>query len=332
MVLEQVVADPTWRQAPASDREIAYLAALLHDVGKPKTTQVGEDGRVSARGHARRGAIDARAILWRLGYPFAVREAVCALVAHHQAPGSLIDDERAHARLARISQSARCDLLQAIALADIRGRICADRERVVHNIELFGLLAQELDCWRAPLAFPSVHARFAYFHGRDDARTGSVFDDTRFEVTLMCGLPGAGKDHWIREHASSPVVSLDAIRARMNIAPDADQGPVRQAALARAREHLRRGEPFVWNATNLLAQRRAQLVELCRAYRARVRIVYREVPYPRLRRQNRERERTVPESAIRAMMGMWEVPDLTEAHRVDYVVDDPPQWPERATQ
>ena len=32
-----------------------------------------------------------------------------------------------------------------------------------------------------------------------------------------------------------------------------------------------------------------------------------------------------PESVIRTMLTMWEVPDLTEAHFVDYVVDDPPQ-------
>lgn len=333
MVLHELVADPAWRAADEGDREIAYLAALLHDVGKPSTTQVAPDGRVTAPGHARRGAIGARAILWRMGYPFAVREAVCALVRHHQAPYYLIDADDALARLARISQSARCDLLYLIARADIRGRVCSERERLEQNVELFALLAKERDCWRSPLAFSSAHARFLYFRGRDDASAGQVFDDTRFEVILMCGLPGVGKDTWIREHAPHPVVSLDAIRSRMGIDPSANQGPVRQAALARARDHLRRGEPFVWNATNLLAQRRAQLIDLFHHYKARIRIVYVEVPHARQRRQNRSREQAVPERALRGMMSMWEVPDLTEAQRVDYIVDDtPPRYARRGGQ
>lgn len=325
MALERLVADPQWRAASSSDRAITYLASLLHDIAKSGNTQIGDDGRVTSRGNARRGAIDARVILWQMGYPFAVREATCALIRHHQAPYYLIDQERPIAHLLRIAQSARCDLLQMVARADVEGRGCSDRERLLHNVELFGLLAKEQECWQTPASFASEHARFSYFRGREDARTGPLFDDTRCEVVLMCGLPGVGKDHWILEHGRYPVVSLDAIRSRMGIEPSGNQGPVRQAALSRAREHLRASESFIWNATNLPAQRRAQLIGLFSEYRARIRIVYREVPYPRQRRQNKRRKQLVPESVIRTMLTMWEVPDLTEAHFVDYVVDDPPQ-------
>ena len=323
MVLEEMVADQQWRNAPCADREIAYIGALLHDVAKPSTTRMQEDGRVTARGHSRRGAIDARRILWQLGYPFAVREAVCALIRYHQVPYFLIDEDNARLRLARISQTARCDLLQRLALADIKGRVCGDLERILHNIELFGLLAEESGCLQAPMAFSSAHARVAFFRGKPWALTGEVFDDTYFEVTLMCGLPGAGKDRWIREFAPGlPVVSLDAIRAQLGVDPRADQGPVRQAAQARAREYLRRGQPFVWNATNLPAQRRALLLDLFHGYRARTRIVYVESPAARLFQQNRARRQVVPEKVIRGMMRSWEVPDLTEAHRVEYAVTE----------
>lgn len=321
MVLEELARDVRWRTLSAREREIVYLAAVLHDVAKPSTTIVEESGRVSARGHSRRGAIETRRILWEMGYPFAVREAVCALVKYHQVPFFLIDETDAMARLARISQIARCDLLQRVAAADMRGRIAADAERLLHNIELFGLFAEEHGCLTEPLRFASEHARFRYF--RDPRRDpgSDVYDDTRCEVVLMCGLPGAGKNHWIAAHVPElPVVSMDRIRAARSIAPTDDQGAVRKEALEQARGYLRQGQSFVWNATNLDAQRRDQLIRLFDDYRARVRIVYVEASAERLLAQNRSRDAVVPEKVIQSMMRMWQVPDPGEAHRVDYVI------------
>ena len=57
-------------------------------------------------GHARRGAIIARRLLWEAGVgPFA-RERICALVRHHMAPYHLIDSEHAVRRTLR-SRSRR---------------------------------------------------------------------------------------------------------------------------------------------------------------------------------------------------------------------------------
>jgi predicted kinase len=92
------------------------------------------------------------------------------------------------------------------------------------------------------------------------------------------------------------------------------------AARELARERLRAGEPFVWNATNLSRSIRGQLIDLFAGYRARIEIVYREVPEPDLWRQNRERTRPVPERVIDALLARWTVPDLTEAHGVEAVV------------
>lgn len=321
MVLEELVADPAWRALARAERDIVFLSALLHDVAKPSTTRVDDNGRVTARGHSRRGAIDARRILWELGYPFEVREAVCGLIRYHQVPYFLIDDESPRTRLARISQVARCNLLQQLAYADIKGRVCQDLDKVLHNIELFGLYAQEQGCFRAPFQFPTDYGRYLFFRGKDWGLSDQVYDDTRCEVILMCGLPGSGKDRWIREHASDlPVVSMDAIRARRDIEPADNQGAVRHEALEQARVYLRRAQPFVWNATNLLAQRRRQLIDLFDEYRARTRIVYVEASCSRLFEQNRAREQMVPERVIHGMMRMWEVPDATEAPQVEYIV------------
>ena len=182
MVLEEMAADPAWRALSERDRRVSYLGALLHDVAKPFTTKVGEDGRVHARGHSRAGAILTRRLLWEMGHPVDEREDVAALVAWHQHPYFLADDTKAAKRLARISQTGRCDLLVRLSTADIKGRICQDARSALDNIALFGLWAEELGCVSQPVAFPSDHARVHYFRGRLDQLGVDLYDDTAFEV------------------------------------------------------------------------------------------------------------------------------------------------------
>ena len=85
-------------------------------------------------------------------------------------------------------------------------------------------------------------------------------------VILLSGLPGAGKDSYIKKHLPGlPVISLDDIRVKkINIAPTdkTGNGHVIQAAKEQARVFLRSKTPFIWNATNSTRSMRTQLVEL----------------------------------------------------------------------
>jgi predicted kinase len=139
-------------------------------------------------------------------------------------------------------------------------------------------------------------------------------------VVLMSGLPGAGKSRWARENLSVPVVTLDDIRAEMGAKASGNQGAVLERAREQARGYLRQGQPFAWNATNLSRELRERLIDLFATYRARVRIVYVEASCRRLWEQNRSRESAVPEAVIERLLSKWEVPDLTEAHRVEFIV------------
>ena len=317
MALEVLLTLPSWRALNEQDRQTAALAVLLHDVAKPSCTRTDDDGRITSRGHSRRGALAARRMLWEMGLELAQREQIASLVEWHQVPYFLVERDDAERLAITVSQSARGDLLALISEADARGRTCEDGRRLLDNIALFVEQMRDLDCWDRPYAFASDHARFLFFQSPGRSRHAPAFDDTRSEVTVLAGLPGAGKDHWIAEHGGDrAVVSLDAIRQETGVDPAAEQGAVVQEARERAKGYLRTGEPFVWNATNISREVRGQVVGLLAAYNARVRIVYLEVDRATLYARNRSRPHPVPEHVIDKLLGKWTLPTPVEAHEV----------------
>lgn len=318
MVCEALANIAQWRDLPDVERELLFTAALLHDVAKPACTRH-EDGRITSRGHSPRGAIQARRILWKSGAKFEAREQVCALVRYHQSPFYLISRPDAIRMALQISQTARCDLLTLLAKADALGRECKDQNDLLLRIDLFREFCHEQQCLYRPREFASGLSRFQYFRAEDRDPHYRAHDESTYEVILMSGLPGAGKDTWSRRHAAHlQQISLDAIREEIGAPPAGNQGPVIQIARERARVLLRRGEGFVWNATNLSRDIRSPLVDLFTDYGARARIVYVEAAHDRLFAQNQQREKIVPISAIERMMERWEVPDPTEAPCVEF--------------
>lgn len=327
MVLEALVADDDWRALPLEERAIVFAAALLHDVGKRDTTRHEPDGRISSRGHSRRGDQLVRVWLWQAGAPFAQREQICRLIRTHQVPFFGFGAPDAAHQVERRSLVMRNDLLSLVALADAAGRRCADpadRARLIEQCQLYRELCREQGVLVRPRAFASDHTRMVWLES-DGRRPADLLahDDTTCEVTVMAGLPACGKDTWLARHRPSlPVVSLDALREALDIDAAEDQGSVIAAAREQARAYLRAGQAFAWNATNVSERLRAQLIELMRAYRARVHLVYCEVSAAEQRRRNRARREPVPASAIAKMIERWTVPWPDLAHQVTYAVEE----------
>lgn len=326
MVLEALQQQSSYLRLAEQDQEILWAAALLHDVEKRSTSVDEGNGQITSKNHVKRGEATVRTLLYRdISTPFGIREHIASLVRHHGLPIWLMEREDPLKRACEASLRLDTSLLKQLAVADICGRICTDREILLEATELFEMFCREQQCWGKARTFAGDTARFHYFH-TDQAYIDYVpHDDFRCEVTLLAGLPGMGKDYYIESRcADMPVVSLDAIRREHKLSPTdkAANGWVAQTAKEQARGYLRKGQDFIWNATNVTRQRRAQLVDLFITYGARVKIVYIEKPYSVWRRQNGIREYKVPEPVLDAMLDKLEVPRLTEAHEVVYAVQE----------
>jgi predicted kinase len=318
---ESLVSLSDWKSLPESDRSILFTAALFHDLAKPLMKQIAEDGRTIAKGQVSLSARMVRRVLQDLHTPFTIRESIVALVRYGGLPLWFWDRSQPLRSVIQASQLVRCDWLALMSEADVRGQICDDRAKLLASIEFFREFAKEHHCFDRAYQFASDYSRFIYFQKEDADPTYAADDDTQFEVILMCGLPGTGKDYWIQHHYPYlPMVSLDRLRQSMGIPAD-EQGKIIQAGKELAKGYLQSELPFVWNATNIARPTRAGLISLFAGYHARVRIVYLELPIEQVLKQNRQRNRQVPTTVIHRFRDRLEVPNITEAHQLDWLVE-----------
>ncbi|MEX8195130.1 AAA family ATPase [Comamonas guangdongensis] len=327
MVVRELLQDSDYALLTDEERETVFLAALLHDVAKCSTTQIADDGRISQPGHSRRGALDARLMLWEAGAPVAQREAICRLIAVHQVPFFAFADSRRGVSpefmVRELSWQVDLHLLALLARADIRGRICPDVGKVLVNIELFRELALEEGCLRSPRSFASAETAVRYFRGAELHPDYALHEEPGSRVIVMCGLPAAGKNRWVAQHHSGlPVVSFDDARTELGLHHGENEGAAAHRAMDKAKSLLRAKASFVWNATHLSRQMRGKTLDLCLAYGARVELVHLEASKSVLLARNSRRDTTLSNAALLRMLPRWEVPLPTEAHGLQLLLNE----------
>lgn len=343
MVVQSLVDDPEWRAySDTSKRDprykdhvdpfghslperqaILFWTAIFHDVGKPQCTLHEGNGHISSKGHSRIGTHMARRFLWSIGSPYTWREALCGLIASHQLPFWILDRFNHNDVAVEISLTCNTQDLILHARADINGRECYDQQGILDNVHLAHLLFSINHCLGKSREFANDHSRLEFLTKKDRNVGYAAHEDFKSRVIMMSGLPGVGKDTWIAKHAPDlPVISLDAIRVEMGIKPTDNQGSVIQEAKERARVHLRAGQDFIWNGTNVTRNTRSPLLSLFLDYGAHTKIVYVEVDPKTHRKQNRDRPDAVPDKVLDKLIRKLEPPTILEAHQVSVYTQD----------
>lgn len=312
MVVAALLALPEYADLPEREQTALLLAGLLHDVAKPACTVI-EDGKISSPRHAKVGEKIAREILWDLD--FSLREMVCSLVRLHGLP--LWSLEKQNPWSAVIGASLRVDnrLTYLLAKADVLGRICEDQAGLLERCEYFRAFCEELECFGQPRHFHNNHSKFRYFF--TDARyPAELFDDTRFTVEILSGLPGSGKDTYLLRN-TLPVVSLDDLRREMGVSQgdSTGQGHVIQRAQELAKQYAAARQSFVWNATNLSTDLRSKIIGLLSVYNPCFTITYLETSLANVFARRKE---DIPRAVLERMVRMLELPLANEAHEVGW--------------
>lgn len=329
-------------------RSALILGAALHDVAKPFTTrrmEIQGVERVAAPRHEMIGRSYLVPRLTGLDLPWSIVEPVLDLVGYHVTPKFLVVKNRDRGSYQRLARSADPELLYWLELADMLGRTCADQERQVEHIEMFGLFAREYRAWRRfGDDAPSWRELFATELRECSAQTrdvsyGSYLRDLEAgrvhhpqeglarsyryrgeafpELVVPVGPSGSGKSTWIERHLGDhTLVSLDAIRAELGSRADQSQnGKVRQIAKDRLKVGLRAKAKLVWDATNLRRDFRDAVTNLARDYGALVTMVLFPRSEAEYASRNRSREHAVPANVLRRQLEGMQWPELPEAHR-----------------
>lgn len=327
MVAEALVSHPDFQPLSEQEKHILFATAMLHDVEKRSTTEYEEiDGvmRITSKNHAKKGEKTARVILYKdIQTPFAIREHICKLVRHHGAPIWAMDRDNVAKFVTELSLKLNTKLLALFAKADIIGRIAEDSDDMMARVEMFEWICESNDCLGKQREFKSPLGRRYFFKNEDGWPGYEPFDEKDFTAYVMCALPGSGKDTYIKNNLSQiPMVSIDELRRERKVkrGDSKSEGQVYQEIKDMCKVHMRARRDFVFNATNITKDMRGKVIKEFEEYGAKVVVIYIEVPYKKLLRQNNDREYKVPEKAVEDMIWSLDVPDETESYAVKYEI------------
>lgn len=313
MVVNELMQFAEYQKLQASEQYILFLSALLHDIAKPICTITDEEGYIRSPKHAKVGEKMVRQLLWNAD--FEARELICGLVRLHGLPLWGITRPKPNPSLMQSSLRLPNNWLYLLAKADVLGRISPDQEDSLYRVELFKELCIENDCWELPKDFYNEHSKFRFFL-KEEEHPAQLYDDTDFEVLILSGIAGSGKDTYAQQF-DLPMISLDEIRKKLKIkhSDKKGQGKVAQYAYTLAKSYAAKKQPFIWNSTNLTYDLRMRVIRALSVYNPRFRLAYIETSEENIRER---RGAIIPKKNIKAMFRLLEMPMPYEVHEIEY--------------
>lgn len=334
-----------WRRASL------ILGALLHDIAKPPTTlqrQVRGQLRWTSPKHETLGRDYLLFRLLPFELPADIWLSVLHLVGEHQVPKWMVMKDKPFVDYLQLARKVDLELIYFLAVADMQGRTCIDKEWQLELLELFKMQCQSFQLWQQQphqdwlsviekdinhlpqitqtlIKSEAIYQReqgFIYDPADALGKTYHYRNKTIPEVIVICGLSGSGKSTWITKHCvNHQVISLDKIRQALT-GSEADQRQNKKV-IAIAKEHLkdclRKRQSIVWDATNIRRDFRQQLFDIVRRYDGLMNLVMIVQPVECSIKQNRQRNNGLAEQVILQQQDRFEFPLPLEAHQIKFI-------------
>lgn len=295
------------------DSLILLTAALFHDIGKIRTTKIGKDGNWHSYNHEFEGEKMTRRILWDTGYHF--REEVCALVKYHMVPLNILVRKDYMEAIAKISCECSCELLYYLKKCDLIGSIQKD-EMLKNNdfmkLDDFYEISKQIE--NSEISIPN-RGRFLYQRNLDSLSKKPL------GLTVMIGLPGSGKDTFIKEHFNSEkyaVICRDVIRVELGFCKENEkivgtskqEEEVTKVFNEKMLDAAREGKSIVINNTNLKEEYRTAYTRFLSNYNVYVQYIYIEASS--LSKNIERRKGQINENIFNSMIEKFEWPTINE--------------------
>ena len=330
---------------PGFPRIALYLAALLHDIGKPDTAKLKANGQNSFHGHEKAGVWRAKEFLKKYfsEYNFRQRDLILNLVEYHGHPKRMTEDGSEDDRFKRLSLEVPTHLVYNLEIADFKGRIANDIPKSLVSLDAFKKKCEDLNIYGSAYQIPnSKHLTNLQYsilrwnilmHHEDEAdqkeidRVIKLTDRPNpLELTLLVGCPGSGKSTYRNTLTNSKVICMDDMRKELCGDPN-DQSrnqEIFNRMYKETNKALKAGENVVLDNTNWSRKARKPLLESARNYGAKVNLIYWDLTIETLLKRNLEREKVVPQDVVWRFYKTIETPASYEYDTL-FVFDDKEQ-------
>lgn len=303
---------------------LLMTAALFHDIGKGVST-FEKNGEYHSYNHEFTGERLTRLLLWDEGWEF--REAVCALVRYHMEVLRLFDGKDPYLKILTLSKKVNMNALICLKYADCFGSIPENPGS--HNIDELKLselasVCNALGCMWEP---STVVTNGKYKWNKYNSK--KILSDAY--LTVLIGLPGAGKDTFIKNYTDDKnivVLCRDDIRAELGYCNHGDKiiGTAQQETEVsrvfdeRIKIAAESGKHIIVNNMNTRAKYRAEYKNILSDYNLYVHYIY--IENCKLADLYDRRKNQIPAECYKDMIMKfdWPMPDEYDKFSVNSIL------------